>query len=91
MTRKKDVQDVKEVTSFWIVQENTFLTKKYKTTPPFPMERTPSYCDTFLTQQTPTKENKSPANDVSRWAIGKTIHVNDATKQVIAERIARRL
>jgi hypothetical protein len=53
------------------------------------MERTPSYRDTFPTQQTPTKENKSPANDVSRWAIGKTIHVNDATKQVIAERIAR--
>jgi hypothetical protein len=32
------------------------------------------------TQQTLTKENKSPANNVSKWAIDKTIHVNDANQ-----------
>jgi hypothetical protein len=58
-------------------------------TPQFLMERTPSYRNIFLTQQTPTKENKSPANNVSKGAIGKTIHVNDATKRVIAKMIVR--
>jgi hypothetical protein len=42
--RRKASLDVKEIMSSWTFQENTFLMKKCKTTPLFPIEKTILWC-----------------------------------------------